>query len=41
MKLGDNVTPEDIEANIAKITDMSAADEFTMGGAASMKIFAS
>jgi NAD(P)-dependent dehydrogenase (short-subunit alcohol dehydrogenase family) len=40
VKLGDNVTPEDIEANIAKITDMSAADEFTMGGAASMKIFA-
>ncbi|HEX7671841.1 MAG TPA: SDR family NAD(P)-dependent oxidoreductase [Polyangiaceae bacterium] len=39
-KLGDNVTPEDIEANIAKISDMSAADEFTMGGAASMKIFA-
>jgi NAD(P)-dependent dehydrogenase (short-subunit alcohol dehydrogenase family) len=38
-KLGDNVTPEDIEANIAKITDMSAADEFAMGGAASMKIF--
>ena len=40
VKLGENVTPEDIEANIAKITDMSAADEFTMGGAASMKIFA-
>jgi NAD(P)-dependent dehydrogenase (short-subunit alcohol dehydrogenase family) len=40
VKLGDNVTPEDIEANIGKITDMSAVDEFTMGGAASMKIFA-
>jgi NAD(P)-dependent dehydrogenase (short-subunit alcohol dehydrogenase family) len=39
-KLGDNVTPEDIEANLAKITDMTGADEFTMGGAASMKIFA-
>ncbi len=38
-KLGDNVKPEDIEANIAKITDMTNADEFTMGGAASMKIF--
>ena len=38
-KLGDSVTPEDIEANIAKITDMTNADEFTMGGAASMKIF--
>ena len=41
VKLGDNVTPEDIEANLAKITDMSGADEFTMGGAASMKIFSS
>ena len=40
VKLGDNVTPEDIEANIGKITDMSAVDEFPMGGAASMKIFA-
>jgi NAD(P)-dependent dehydrogenase (short-subunit alcohol dehydrogenase family) len=40
-KLGDNVTPEDIEANLAKITDMTGADEFTMGGAASMKIFSS
>jgi NAD(P)-dependent dehydrogenase (short-subunit alcohol dehydrogenase family) len=40
-KLGDKVTPEDIEANIGKITDMSGADEFTMGGAASMKIFSS
>jgi NAD(P)-dependent dehydrogenase (short-subunit alcohol dehydrogenase family) len=40
-KLGDAVTPEDIEANIGKITDMSGADEFTMGGAASMKIFSS
>ncbi len=39
-KLGDHVTPEDIEANLAKITDMTGADEFTMGGAASMKIFA-
>ena len=39
-KLGDSVTPEDIEANIAKITDMTGADQFTMGGAASMKIFA-
>jgi NAD(P)-dependent dehydrogenase (short-subunit alcohol dehydrogenase family) len=39
-KLGENVTPEDIEANLAKITDMTGADEFTMGGAASMKIFA-
>ncbi len=38
-KLGDNVKPEDIEANIAKITDMTNADEFAMGGAASMKIF--
>jgi len=38
-KLGDSVKPEDIEANIAKITDMTNADEFTMGGAASMKIF--
>jgi NAD(P)-dependent dehydrogenase (short-subunit alcohol dehydrogenase family) len=38
-KLGDKVTAEDIEANIGKITDMSGADEFTMGGAASMKIF--
>jgi NAD(P)-dependent dehydrogenase (short-subunit alcohol dehydrogenase family) len=41
VKLGDNVTPEDIEANIGKITDMTGADEFTMGGAASMKIFSS
>ena len=40
-KLGDNVTPEDIEANLAKITDMTSADEFAMGGAASMKIFSS
>jgi NAD(P)-dependent dehydrogenase (short-subunit alcohol dehydrogenase family) len=40
-KLGDSVKPEDIEANIAKITDMTNADEFTMGGAASMKIFSS
>jgi NAD(P)-dependent dehydrogenase (short-subunit alcohol dehydrogenase family) len=40
-KLGDNVTPEDIEANLGKITDMTGADEFTMGGAASMKIFSS
>ncbi|HVW27635.1 MAG TPA: SDR family oxidoreductase [Polyangiaceae bacterium] len=40
-KLGDNVKPEDIEASIAKITDMTNADEFTMGGAASMKIFSS
>jgi NAD(P)-dependent dehydrogenase (short-subunit alcohol dehydrogenase family) len=38
-KLGENVTPEDIAANIGKITDMTAADEFAMGGAASMKIF--
>jgi NAD(P)-dependent dehydrogenase (short-subunit alcohol dehydrogenase family) len=41
VKLGDNATPEDIEANIAKITDMTGADQFTMGGAASMKIFSS
>ncbi|HVU04225.1 MAG TPA: SDR family NAD(P)-dependent oxidoreductase [Polyangiaceae bacterium] len=41
VKLGDAVTPEDIEKNIGKITDMSNADEFTMGGAASMKIFSS
>ncbi len=40
-KLGDNVTPEQVEAALAKITDMSGADEFTMGGAASMKIFSS
>jgi NAD(P)-dependent dehydrogenase (short-subunit alcohol dehydrogenase family) len=40
-KLGDAVTPEDIEANIGKITDMGSADEFSMGGAASMKIFSS
>ena len=40
-KLGDNVKPEDIEANIGKITDMTNADEFAMGGAASMKIFSS
>ena len=38
-KLGDSVTPEDIAANIGKITDMANADEFAMGGAASMKIF--
>jgi NAD(P)-dependent dehydrogenase (short-subunit alcohol dehydrogenase family) len=41
MKIGDSATAEDIEKNLAKITDMSAADEFTMGGAASMKIFSS
>ncbi|HMJ15359.1 MAG TPA: SDR family NAD(P)-dependent oxidoreductase [Polyangiaceae bacterium] len=41
VKLGDKVTPEDIEANIEKITDMSGADEFKMGGAATMKIFSS
>jgi len=41
VKLGDDATPEAIEANIGKITDMTGADEFTMGGAASMKIFAS
>jgi NAD(P)-dependent dehydrogenase (short-subunit alcohol dehydrogenase family) len=40
-KIGDGATPEDIEKNIGKITDMSNADEFTMGGAASMKIFSS
>lgn len=40
-KLGDNVNPEDIEANIGQITDMTGADEFTTGGAASMKIFSS
>jgi NAD(P)-dependent dehydrogenase (short-subunit alcohol dehydrogenase family) len=38
-KLGDNVTPEDIEANFAKITDMTGAQEFRMGGEASMKVF--
>jgi len=40
-KIGDSATPEDIEKNIGKICDMSSADEFTMGGAASMKIFSS
>jgi NAD(P)-dependent dehydrogenase (short-subunit alcohol dehydrogenase family) len=40
-KIGDGATAEDIEKNIGKITDMSGADEFTMGGAASMKIFSS
>jgi NAD(P)-dependent dehydrogenase (short-subunit alcohol dehydrogenase family) len=38
-KLGDNVTPEDIEANISAITNMAGAEEFAMGGAASMKVF--
>jgi len=38
-KLGDNVTAEDIEANIGDITNMAGAEEFAMGGAASMKVF--
>ena len=38
-KLGDSVTAEDIEANFAKITDMTGAQEFRGGGEASMKVF--
>jgi NAD(P)-dependent dehydrogenase (short-subunit alcohol dehydrogenase family) len=39
-KLGDNVTPEDIEANYAKIADLEGAQDFKQGGEASMKVFA-
>lgn len=39
VKLGDNVTPEDVAANFAKISDMSAAQEFRQGGEVTMKMF--
>lgn len=39
VKLGDAVTPEDVEANFAKISDMSAPQEFRQGGEVTMKMF--
>jgi NAD(P)-dependent dehydrogenase (short-subunit alcohol dehydrogenase family) len=42
VKIGqDSVTPEQIAENWGKISDMTGAQEFTMGGEASMKIFQS
>jgi hypothetical protein len=39
VKLGDNVTVEDIAKNWDKITDMSAATPFNQGAEVTMKIF--
>lgn len=40
VRIGDVVTPEDVEANFAKISDMTGAQEFTQGGEVTMKMFA-
>jgi NAD(P)-dependent dehydrogenase (short-subunit alcohol dehydrogenase family) len=40
VKLGDDVTVEDIAKNWEKITDMTAATPFNQGGEVTMKIFA-
>jgi NAD(P)-dependent dehydrogenase (short-subunit alcohol dehydrogenase family) len=40
VKLGDNVTVEDIAANWSKISDMSAATPFGNGSEVTMKLFA-